>query len=85
MSYASPETLMRQAGYTSEEWMRQAVKSIDSQFDEGYAKKNPALVGAFIQGAGLDQIAAYLNNISDMIGMCEINVDKNDDDYGVEV
>jgi hypothetical protein len=50
---ASPETLMRQAGHTAEEYMCRAVEEIDRLFGEGYAKANPGLVGAFMQTAAL--------------------------------
>ena len=63
----SAETLMRQAGITAGEWLLQAVKAIDYEFGEGYAKKNPALVGSFIQGAGLDQIAMYIKSLSESL------------------
>jgi hypothetical protein len=59
--------LVRQAGYTAEEWLGQAVKAIDKEFGEGFAEKNPALVGSFIQGAGLDQIAMYIKSLSESL------------------
>jgi hypothetical protein len=39
---------------TAEEYMRKAVTAIDELFGEGYAKKNPQLVGAFMQTAADD-------------------------------
>ena len=63
----STETLMHQAGYTAEVWLKQAVESIDNQFGEGFSKENPALVGSFIQGAGLDQIAMYIKSLTDSL------------------
>ncbi len=70
----SAETLMRQAGYTSEEWLRQAVEAIDNQFGEGFAKANPQLVGSFIQGAGLDQIAMYIKSLTDSLSELPLKV-----------
>ena len=61
----SAETLMRQAGYSAEEWLWQAVEAIDKQFGEGYAKENPALVGAFMQAAGADEIAMHVRSLLD--------------------
>lgn len=55
---ASAETLMIQAGYTAEEYMKAAVDSIDGILGEGYAKKNPVLIAAFMQTAALDYQAA---------------------------
>jgi len=51
---ASNDTLMRQASMTAEDYMREAVTSIDNQFGEGYAKEHPELVGAFMKTAALD-------------------------------
>ena len=70
----SAETLMRQAGFTAEEWLRQAVTAIDDKFGEGFAKANPALVGSFIQGAGLDQIAMYMKSLNDSLYELPITV-----------
>lgn len=42
---------VQQAGYTAEEYMKQAVKSIDALFEEGYAKKHPELIVAFMKTA----------------------------------
>ncbi len=59
-SCASWDTLMRQAGYTAEEYMKAAVESIDSLFETGYAKKHPELIGVFMITAVLDYSAAAL-------------------------
>jgi hypothetical protein len=47
-------TLMRQAPMTVEVYLIDAIKTIDNQFGEGYAKQNPQLVGAFIQACAHD-------------------------------
>lgn len=52
--------LMDQAGMTVGHWLRQADSYIDKVFGEGYAKKNPALVAAFIQAAAIDQLTGHL-------------------------
>lgn len=52
--------LMDQAGPTVGHWLMQSVKEIDRTFGDGYAKKNPALVAAFIQAAAMDQLTAHL-------------------------
>ncbi|EGQ7810862.1 hypothetical protein I6Y99_004930 [Vibrio parahaemolyticus] len=64
---ASPETLMKQAGYTADFWLKQAIDSIDEAFGKGYAKDNPELVAGFLVAASNDQIAAYLKGIGDDI------------------
>ena len=64
---ASAETLMRQAGYTAEEYMSAAIKSIDETFGKGYAKKNPVLVAAFMQTAAADLAAAYNHSAAQII------------------
>lgn len=53
---------MDQAGPTVGHWLQQAVDQIDKTFGDGYAKKNPALVAAFIQAAAMDQFTAHLAN-----------------------
>lgn len=52
--------LMRQAAPTIEEYMGSAVEMIDKEFGDGYAKKHPGLVGAFIQAASMDYGAALI-------------------------
>ena len=39
---------MRQASDTVHEYLIRVVESLDKKFGEGYAKKNPALVGQMI-------------------------------------
>lgn len=62
---ASAETLMNQAGYTAEHWMKQAIESIDGMFGEGYAKKNPELISGFMIAASNDQLAMYISKLKD--------------------
>lgn len=57
---ASAETLMRQAGFTAEEYMHKAVGSIDGKLGDGYAKKNPELIAAFMKTAAMDYEASCL-------------------------
>jgi hypothetical protein len=61
------ETLMRQAGHTAQYWLGRAINDIDELLGKGYAEKNPALINAYMQSAGLDQCAMYLRNIGDTI------------------
>ena len=46
--------LMRQADSTAHTYLRDAVRSIDDKFGDGYAENNPALVGAYMQTASHD-------------------------------
>ena len=50
----TPEDAMRQASMTVEEYLTSAIVRIDRHLGEGYAAKNPALIGAFIQAAAQD-------------------------------
>jgi len=68
--------MMQQAWATADLYMGRAVKCIDRQFGDGFAKKNPALVGAFMQTASLDfmggeiaqQIRAGLDQLAENTG-----------------
>ena len=75
---ANAETLMRQASMTADEYLREAISRIDARLGEGYAAKNPALIGAFMAAAAQDYAAALgaavrqdgdmcLNAISDSV------------------
>lgn len=55
---ASAKTLMRQAGYTAEAYLKDAVTHIDGQFGKGFAQKHPELIGRFMLTAALDFHAA---------------------------
>lgn len=54
MITASPEHLMRQASMTAREYLREAIAAIDAQLGPGYARENPALIGAFMAAAAQD-------------------------------
>ena len=45
---ASAETLMRQAPMTIEVYLHAVVEMLDKQFRNGYAERNPDLVGALV-------------------------------------
>lgn len=81
---ASAETLMRQAGYTAEEYMRAAIKSIDETFGEGYAKANPVLVAAFMQTVAADLAAAYNHSAAQLIAENVGFVAKSIDDASMD-
>lgn len=50
-----------QASFMTIDWLREAVKEIDSLFGKGFAKKNPSLLGDFIQSAARKYHASVLN------------------------
>jgi len=45
---------MRQAGMTIGQYLSQAEEEIDRRFGEGFAKKNPNLVGACVMAQATD-------------------------------
>jgi hypothetical protein len=47
----TPERLYGDARYAAEQALKDAIKTIDRELGEGYAARNPALVGAYIQAA----------------------------------
>lgn len=65
---ASPQTLMDQAPKTVVGYMQDAVRYIDSEFGEGYAAKNPALVAAFIQACAQDFHTSISAAVSQSLG-----------------
>ena len=69
---ASPETLVRQAGYTAEEYLNAAIKGIDEIYGkEGYAKSHPELVSSYMLTSALDYMASSIQihsqNIAEVI------------------
>jgi hypothetical protein len=55
--------LIKEAPNAAAEYMRAAVKEIDSQFGKGYAANNPILVAAFMQAAAADMHAATVGYV----------------------
>lgn len=58
---ASPDTLVRQAGATADQYLIDAIARIDSRLGDGYAKAHPELVVGFMQVAAIDYHAAQVN------------------------
>ena len=58
---------MRQAAPTVAVYLHDAVKLIDTEFGDGYARLNPQLVGAFIQAAATDYLATTTEAAADDI------------------
>jgi len=73
-------TLMDQAPGTAAVYLNEAIESIDKALGEGYAKRNPSLVGAFIQASAMDmghavlaqQIRAGLESIAENISTTDV-------------
>ncbi len=55
------DTLMRQAAGTSQFYLREAMQDIDNLFGEGYASKNPGLVGNMVMASAIDYHGAALS------------------------
>lgn len=51
---ASYDTLLKQAPMTADVYLRAAVRSIDEQFEKGYAQKHPELITAFMKVCASD-------------------------------
>lgn len=71
IQFVDAGTLMRQAPATIYEYFTEAIRVIDAAFGEGYAKKHPELVSAFITACTQDfetaMKAKYLSVLSDSI------------------
>ncbi|QDH65222.1 hypothetical protein [Pseudomonas azotoformans] len=80
MFTASPERLVLQASMTAGEYLREAIKSIDELLGEGYASKNPALIGAFMATAAQDfhtaVSAAALQELTTGVGSVSDSLDR---------
>ena len=57
---ADSTTLMRQAWMTAEDYLAHAIDGIDEYLGDGYAKRHPGLIAAFMQTAASDFNAASL-------------------------
>jgi len=57
---AGNETLLRQAPMTAHDYMMKAISDIDELLGEGYAKKHPELIGAYMQTASIDYGASIV-------------------------
>ncbi|MDD5229287.1 MAG: hypothetical protein PHN45_05465 [Methylococcales bacterium] len=69
----SDEQSMHQAADTAQFYMTTARRRIDELFGEGYAEKNPQLIGDFMKSAAID-LATFsgLRKISESIdGLAE--------------
>jgi hypothetical protein len=55
---ADSTTLMRQAWMTAEDYLAHAIEGIDKYLGDGYAKRHPELIAAFMQTAASDFNAA---------------------------
>jgi len=66
-------TLLQQAPMTAEQYMRHGAERIDATFGDGYAKKHPELVAAFMQTAAIDLGTSIIARAID--NMKEVNTD----------
>jgi len=68
--------LLQQAMLTASDYMSKAVWELDREFGEGYAKKNPDLVGVFMRVAAADfdtglRVAAQENLEESLVAVLE--------------
>lgn len=68
MISADATTLVLQASHTAHDYFRMAVKTIDSEFGEGYAAKHPDLIASLVNVACKDfSVAITLKEIAEMV------------------
>ena len=60
---ASWDTLLDQASSTTDTYFRRMVRIIDDEFGDGYAKKNPELVGRLVQTCAIDFASAGFGKV----------------------
>jgi hypothetical protein len=62
MTELTAQELLRQAMMTAHDYMLRARCDIDEIFGPGFARDNPALVGAYMQTAARDYASGMLDN-----------------------
>jgi len=62
------ELSMRQAGMRAHEYMIEAIRDIDGEFGEGFARAHPELVGAYMRTAAADFAATFQADRLEEIG-----------------
>lgn len=77
----TPTDLMLQAMDTSEGYLKRAIRSIDQELGENFAKTHPQLVGDFMKTAAMDfdttmtrQALDYLSNDWDRLATAAENI-----------
>lgn len=71
---ADPLTLIKQASSTVEYYVRDGADFLDRTFGEGYSKKNPVLLGAFITAAAMDFQTSMHTQSADLLSETIANV-----------
>lgn len=64
----SATELMRQSSMTAEDYLNQAVRSINKTFGPGYAGKHPDLVAQFMRTASIDFMTGCISEAIYSIG-----------------
>jgi hypothetical protein len=81
----SADELMKQAPWTMDLYLTEGIARIDRLLGEGYAKKNPDLLAAFMRGCTVDFATAMLsralgddiaNVLGDIVGALERALEK---------
>jgi hypothetical protein len=69
---ADSTTLMRQAWMTAEDYLHYAIEGIDKYLGDGYAKRHPELIAAYMRTAAADfQAGVIAGAIEDVSGSIE--------------
>ena len=58
----SANSLLQQAPETANSYLRSAIRILDKEFGEGYAKSNPELVGAYLNVCAIDFATAAITS-----------------------
>jgi hypothetical protein len=58
----SAETLMRQAGYTADEYLKAGIEDIDKRLGKGFAKAHPELLAAYMHTAAADFASTFVTD-----------------------
>ena len=82
---ANFHNLLNQASSTTHEYMIEGQDRIDKMFGEGYAKKNPELLAAFMQSAATDlhgsvfaqQVTDAIDKLTESLDSSLLNITAN--------
>ena len=67
----TPGELVAAASMTANEYMLNAVDSIERIFGRDYANKNPGLVGDFMKTSALDFLVCFIKQDLEVIAVCQ--------------
>lgn len=70
---ADSSTLYEQAAVTPRRYLYAATEAIDQAFGEGYARKHPELVGAYINACAQDMLTSVIGAILQQNGSAQVD------------